>query len=335
MTSGNLTARRILLNVGVVLAGLGLALTLSVRHAHWGPEGPVGAWLVLIPYVLAGAGVTAALIAQGAFSWVPGGRWTCLLLWVGLLVAFSVSGYYAMSDPETKYEQFAALSGWLLLAGCLVAANADPSVAAKAAVAATLGVGGALGWVQVGAWLIDHAREEQQIAERQIAHDQEFQKGLDAEFRALGKDAPLWKYLSYIYLQNEELRRECLEIIAGRADRDAQLAEYLGSEILASSATRYIAEFHPAPGPPLAPAFARMSDLTLSQISEVEASSDRLSERSHADIRDIIRAASRIQTGGGDLAPQMEAWRSYLKRFKNTGELAAEIDRTLAQSKPR
>jgi hypothetical protein len=132
-----------------------------------------------------------------------------------------------------------------------------------------------------------------------------------------------------MYNSNEELRKECLEIIAGRPDRDARLAEYLGNEILASEATRYIAEFHPAPGPALAPAFARRSDLVLTRISEVEAGSDRLSDRSSADIRDIIRAEARIQKGGGELAPQMQAWRSYLGRFKNTGELVAEIDKTL------
>ena len=150
----------------------------------------------------------------------------------------------------------------------------------------------------------------------------------EVEFRALGKEAPIWRYSGYMYISNEELRKECHEIIAGRADRDAQLIEYLGSEILASDATRYIGEFHPAPGPALAPAFAQRSDLVLSRISEIDAGSDQISERSYADIRDIIRAATRIQKGGGDLTPQMEAWRSYLKRFKNTAELVVEIDQT-------
>jgi hypothetical protein len=42
---------------------------------------------------------------------------------------------------------------------------------------------------------------------------------VDAEFRALGKDAPLWNYFSYMYISNEELRTQCHEIIASRADR--------------------------------------------------------------------------------------------------------------------
>jgi len=34
-----------------------------------------------------------------------------------------------MSDPETTFEQVAALSGWVLLAGCFVAVNATSSAA--------------------------------------------------------------------------------------------------------------------------------------------------------------------------------------------------------------
>jgi hypothetical protein len=323
------SARSLLLNAGIVLAALSLVLTRSVRHAHWGPEGPVGGWLLLVPYVLIAGAVTATLIARGAFSWVPGGRLACIPIWLGLLIAFAVSGYYSMSDPETKYQQFAALSGWLLLAGCLVATNFEPSTGAKAAVVATLGLGGAAGWLQVAVWLADHAREQDRIAESRIASERQFQDSLDAEFRALGKDAPLWKYLGYMYLPNEELRNECLAIIAGRADRDAQLAEYLANETLAPGATRYIGEFHPSPGPALAPALARRSDLLLSQISEVDAGSDRIGERSYDDIKDILRAETRVRQGGGDLSPQMRAWRSYLERFKNTAELTTVIDQSL------
>jgi hypothetical protein len=233
-----------------------------------------------IPCVLIAAAVTAILIARGAFSWVPGGHLACIPIWLGLLLIFAVSGYYSMSDPETKYEEVAALSGWLLLAGCLVAVNAEPSIAAKAAIVATLGLGGAAGWPQVAVWLMDQAKEENQVAERRIAGEQEFQQSLDAEFRALGTEAPLWKYPGYLYLSNEELRKECLAIIAGRAERDAPLAAYLDSETLAPVATRYIGEFHPAPGPALAAAFARRSDLGLSRISEFETGSDQICERS-------------------------------------------------------
>jgi hypothetical protein len=332
---GNFSTKTFLLNAAVVLVAVGLALLSSVRHAHWGPEGPVGGWLLLVPYLLIAAAMTAVLIVRGTFSWVPGGRWTCFCIWVGLLIAFSVSGYYSMSRVETKYEQFAALSGWLLLAGCFVAVNAAPSIAAKTAIVLTLGLGGVAGWLQVAVWLSEYSEDKAQLAESRIANEQEFQDSQEAEFRALGKEAPLWKYFGFMYLSNEDVRKECHQIIAGRAERDEKLAEYLGNETLASDATRYIGEFHPAPGPALAPAFAHRSDLILARISEVDAGSDQISERSYADIKDIIRAATRIHKGGGDLTPQLERWRSYLKRFKNTAELVAEIDQTLPRPNAR
>ena len=41
---------RFVLNAALVLAGLNLALLLSVRHAHWCPEGPVGARRRMLVY---------------------------------------------------------------------------------------------------------------------------------------------------------------------------------------------------------------------------------------------------------------------------------------------
>jgi hypothetical protein len=113
-----------------------------------GPEGPVGAGLLLVPYIGMAAVVVAILIARGALAWLPGGRTTSVALGIGLAIAFAASGYYAMSDPETTVEQVAALSGWLLLAGCFVAVNVTPSIAARAAIIATLVVGGVAGWLQ-------------------------------------------------------------------------------------------------------------------------------------------------------------------------------------------
>ena len=325
----------LLLNAALALAGLNLALLFSARHAHWGPEGPVGGWLLAVPYVGIAAAVLATLIARGAFAWLPGGRLTALASWIGLVIAFAASGVYATSVPATTFEQIAAIAGWLLLLGCFVAVNTTSSIVARAVVIATLGVGGVAGWLQAGAWISGHFEAEQQAAESGIAHDREFQGQLEAEFRALGKEAPLWKYFGYMYNSNPEVRKECQDIIANRADRDARLIEYLDSEILASDATRYIGEFHPAPGPGLAPAFGRRSDLVLSQISDLAGASKQLDERSYSDVRDITRAAIRIQNGGGNLTPQLEAWRRYLARFKNTTDLAAPIDQTLARQNAR
>ena len=77
---------------------------------------------------------------------------------------------------ETKYGQFAALAGWLLLAGCFVAVNAAPSVAARTVIALTLGLGGVAGWLQVVFWLSECSSQQAQYEESRIAHEQEIPK---------------------------------------------------------------------------------------------------------------------------------------------------------------
>ncbi|HEY2712788.1 MAG TPA: hypothetical protein VGI60_09765 [Chthoniobacterales bacterium] len=51
---------------------------------------------------------------------------------------------------------------------------------------------------------------------------------------------------------------------------------------------------------------ASLSKLILARIPEVTAGNDQLSERSYADIQDIIRAATRVHKGGGNLTPQLK-----------------------------
>ena len=241
-----------------------------------------------------------------------------------------VSGYYAMEKPETNRQQLIALSGWLLLGGCFVAVNLLPSTAAKVVVIATLGLGGVAGWVQAGAWLADYSAANTQLAESRISNEQEYQERMNAEFRALGKDAPLWKYLGYMYISNEHAskrvprdrreprgsRREPQRVPRQRNARDGRDEVY--RRISSRARTR-----------------ARPGLRATSDLASVRDGGNRrrpgqgLSDRSYDDIRDLIRAGVRIQKGGGDLAPQMLAWRNYLKKFKNAAELVAEIDKAL------
>ena len=204
MNKGRYSAKSILLNVAIVLVGVCLGLLTSVRHAYWGPEGPVGGWLLLVPYLgLVIVLVTALLVTRGIFSWVPGGHGTRFVIWVGFLITFLVSGYYSMSEVATRYEQFAALFGWLLVVGCFVAVNFPPSTAVRTLLAATLGLGGLAGWVQIAVWLTEYTSEQSRLAESKIAHEHEVQDQREAAFRALGKDAPLWNYFGYMYISNE------------------------------------------------------------------------------------------------------------------------------------
>src|SRR3954464_3928202 len=79
------SAKKLLLNAAVVLVGICLALLLSTRHAYWGPEGPVGGLLLLVPYLFLATAVTVILIAFGNCARVPGGRRLCCFIGFGVL----------------------------------------------------------------------------------------------------------------------------------------------------------------------------------------------------------------------------------------------------------
>src|SRR5207244_2460639 len=164
---------------------------------------------------------------------------------------------------------------------CFLAVNASQF---RAIVAATLGVGCLVGWMHVVLWAGMWVRSENQQVEQTIARDREFQDQRDEEFRALGKDAPLWNYFSYLYIENEVLRKECREIVASRPDRDERLIEYLSNEILMSPATGYIANLHPSPGSALAGGYASYLERSLSDFSDYNPGTEPLGERSLKDV---------------------------------------------------
>jgi hypothetical protein len=328
MIGGTNSLITLLLNLMLLLAAASLAGVAASKHAHGGPEGPVGAWLLAVPYFLLTAGAAVALVARGAFDWIPGGKAAGFLMWGGLVLALAAASYYALEDLSPPYAALGMAFGWLLLLGCFLAVNLPGF---KDAVAVTLGAGCVLGWMHVALWTGMWVSSENQRAEQAIAGEHEFQDRRDAEFLALGKDAPLWNYFGYMYIENEALRKQCREIIASRPDRDERLVEYLSSEILMNDATRYIANLHPSPGTALAAGYANFLERRLAEFSDYNPGKEPLGERSLKDIEEILKAALRIRRGAGDvLTPQLQTWRVYLQRFANAPALVKEIDQEFA-----
>ena len=54
-----------------------------------------------------------------------------------------------------------------------------------------------------------------------------------------------------------------------------------------------------------------------------------LTDRAEDDVRAMIRAVTRIQQSGGDLRPQIRAWRDYVASFRGTGELVQSFNALL------
>jgi hypothetical protein len=154
---------------------------------------------------------------------------------------------------------------------------------------------------------------------------------LVAEFRGLGENAPLWRYLGFMYFEDDTVRTEARAIIARDPDLNEELMEYLDNEILASDAVNYIFDVHAGPPAILAPAYARLLEKKLGRFRELLNPSQRPDARHKFDISRLIGAASRIHQAGGDLTPQLTAWRDYLRTIKEMDATSESIQRTLQQ----
>lgn len=111
-------------NITVVLLDIALAATLGflglmvyLRNLPSGPEGPVGAWLLLVPPLFLLAGVLIKLTGSGIFDWMPGGRLTAWAMAAGTCIAAMVTMWFLVAAPLSLWENLAALVPWLLVAG--------------------------------------------------------------------------------------------------------------------------------------------------------------------------------------------------------------------------
>jgi hypothetical protein len=317
-------------NIALVITAISMVLLRSVRGAHWGPEGPVGAWLLLLPPLFLLGGVLVVMILMGRFDWVLGGRVVSFLLLIGFLIAAAPALWFMFDTGDEWWKEWAGLAPWAMLAGCAIAVNIElpAGLAAKTAIAATLGSTALAGWALTFYGLVGYVEQQNQMALSAVENERAFESDRAKEFLALGPDAPLWNYFGYMYMSDETLRRECRDIIAHRPDLNQQLIAYLGNPVLAESVRNYIADVAENPSAELAPAFAAYSDSTLKDYREVLRGQSDVTDRARHDIGGILTACNRLQHAGADLKPQASAWRDYLRRFENATDLenqAAEV----------
>jgi hypothetical protein len=314
---------KILLNGLLVLAALSVALLRSTRGKYWGPEGPVGGWLLCVPPVVLFAIVLAIMIGIGRFDWIAGGRPVAAVLLIGFLIAAAVALGYAMDKPDAWWQGLVGVTPWIMLAGCFLALNpgSAPGALPKILMAATLGTTAVAGWVLTAAGAVHYVKQQDVIEQSKVENASRYEQEHADEFRALGTDAPLWNYFGYMYLSDEALRRQCRDIIAHRPDLNARLIEYLGSDMLSEPAASYIGAIAENPSAELGPAFARYMQTKLEGYREVLRNEKEFSDRGEQVVTPMFAAAARLQKAGADLKPQITAWRDYLHTFKNAAAL--------------
>jgi hypothetical protein len=315
---------KFVLNGMFVLTALCLIGIRATRGKYWGPEGPVGGWLLMVPPLFLFGIALASMITLGMFNWIPGSKATAGLLFVGFLIASTASMLYLFDEPENLRQSLIGIAPFVMLAGCFVALNPGwlPGLPAKIVIVATLGTTAIAGWglAATGAW--KWVQRQEQIASSKERQAWDFEQDRINEFRALAPDAPVWQYFRFLYLVDPGLRAQCREAIAKRPDLNQQLIEYLANPVLASSAVNYIGDVAENPSPELAPALGKHMSDTLEEYRELLKQESKFSDRGREDATSLLAAAARVQKSGGDLRAQAAAWRDYLSKFSNATDLA-------------
>jgi hypothetical protein len=302
----------------------------AIRGASWGPNGAVGAWLVVIPPLVLLGAVLGVLITAGRFDWVPGGRPASSGLLAGFLAALAVGSYYLI-DNDAPWSKLAAVTPFVMAAGCFVAVHSGPfpGRGAKTAITAILGTAAVAGWILIASGIVMYYNSQVQQAEMAVQRQRDLQASLAAEFRALGHNAPLWRYLGFMYFDDDAVRTESRAIIASRPDLNERLIEYLDNEILANDAVNYIFDVHESPSATLAPVYARLLQKKLAAFREHLDGRDMPEDRDKFEMSRFLGAAIRIQQAGGDLTLQLTAWRDYLRQLNGMRALEGNIDSIL------
>ncbi len=317
-------------NFLLLLVCLGFGASVWSSGQHWGPEGPVGAWLIPVPFLFLLLAILIAAILTGRFDWIPGGKAVAFLMLIGYMAAVGTAIFHAFERPESAMDHAIAAVPFVAVAGVFFVFNRfDAPMAARAVNAVILGLASVGGWGLMGYALVSHTRAEMEAAERQYAIDRveneaRMAKEL-ADFNALPADTPLRELFQYEFTLNQPVQKRARERIAAFPNLDDEISRILTNDELGVYELQwtigYIAQIHPAPPARLAPAYAHAMDQAY-KYWETTMRYDEHAGKSEPEIRAYLEGAEKIQRAGGDLRPQLKAWAELLGSARGLGSLA-------------
>ncbi len=324
------------LNILLGVVCLGFVLTVWGGSLPSGPEGPVGAWIIPVPFLLILLVVMISSILRGRFDWIPGGKVVAFALLIGFMVGVGTPLFDSFNRRDSAWDYLIATIPFVTLVGCFWAVSGlEPIVPARAGkilASAILGLTSTGGWGLIGYAFVSHMNSQMQAADQQMTKDRAEDEARTArevaEFRALPADAPLIELFSFEFASNEAVQREARQRIAARPDLDGEIIAILSDEKHGVTdllrTVSYIANIHPAPSARLAPAYAKVLERAY-KYWESTMKYDEYASKAEPEVRLFLRAAERVQKAGGDLRPQLRAWRDLVKSARGLGGLAAYL----------
>ncbi len=309
----------------LVVALLGtIGGTLAMR-GPWGPEGPVGAWLVLVFPGLIVAGVLLVFASRGMLDFLPGGRPGQFAGVVGMLVLFGTALFASLDAHNRIWPQLMAAVPYLILAGCFAIALGKW----KWLAASTLGAAALAGWVLILIGITMSVRQSAAESAARVAEEAQREQGYEAEevteYRSLPADVPLGRVLRFTWSRNAAVKEEARRRVAEWPGRTEELVRLVDAS--SEMAIDYLALPDSQVTAELGPAWGRMMERRCESMQFMQYEED--ASRRSSDLRRLFDGAEKIQRAGGDLKAPLRCWVELLKKSKHSGGMTAQVERLL------
>ncbi|TDU31784.1 hypothetical protein DFR24_1166 [Panacagrimonas perspica] len=305
----------ILLNVllYLLLASLVGLIATFMKTPRFGPEGPVGVWLVFVPSLALALLFLAIGSLSGHFAWILDNRFVWLMLSVGILVCLGMA-LFSLLDRGASRALGIAMSG-VVGAACLLSLHPDGGATRRIAALVLFGLPALAGLALLLKALVDTALRRKRRFEAderafEEARKQRAQWDID-NFATLPVDAPFFAVSQYLWSPTESVQAEARARLAARPDLEAQMIECLGVDGADAAVAGYIAYVEPRPSPTLAPAYAAFLDRQLASWKSTRLIGSNPAQW-EPNLSSWFDAAERLQAAGGDLRPSLTAWREAL-----------------------
>ncbi len=322
----------LLLDIILFLAFLSTIAVDILTRKPWGPEGPIGAWLLLVIPCLFAAILVFVMAGKGLLNFFPGGRMIQFVIAMGMLIVFSMVLFGRLGRHDSMSLGGLMVAPYLILAGCAAIIHCSNLTDSRVGYwVATIVFGGTAltGWGLSG-WGVflylqaDMQQSAQKALEEREQEDQNKQWEA-AEYAKLDDSSSLYAFLDFMWSRNEEVRRQAQEKVNRFPGLDDELVRLL--DLDSKGAVSYIAKLYENPPAKLAPAWGRMLERQLKKWSSLQY--DEHAGTWENNLKPYFVGAQKIQLAGGSLHTELQSWYTYLQKCKGLGNLAAFVKNLL------
>jgi hypothetical protein len=325
-----------ILNILLLLAfGSTIAVTVMAQQPS-GPEGPIGAWLVLaIPYLFL-AILVVVMVAEDSLNFVSGGRPVQVVIAVGIFITFSIALFAILGRYNGVIQGLLIAVPYLILAGCaaVIHHSDSPNPRLVHLVAAMILGGAALaGWGLAGTGALLCMKEDLERsalrAQREREQEDQREQWEVAEYAKLDDSRSLYALLQFVWSRNDQVRRQAREQVSHFPGLDDKLIELLDQDC--KEAVSYVANVHENPPAKFAPAWGRMLERQMERWDSLQY--DEHAGTWEQNLIAYFKGAQKIQLAGGSLRTELLPWHQHLQKCRGLGNLA-DFVRDLLETEP-